>query len=857
LGTTTLAGNTTVSTGNSDIDFKQTLNGPKTIDLAAGTGTIFFRGAVGHSTPLAGMLVRSAARATAFSTIALDGTSKLSADGLSIGANVNNVSMTAAGSVIKNFSGHGIVFAGTSTGSTLSGFTISDNGGDGLTAGTGSFSGSTISFNTISKNTRNGVSLTGSTGLNISDNTISNNTLDGVVVSGTNADDNTILSNSIFLNGGKGISLRNDGNDAQVSPRLISASLIGSAQVIRVRGIMQAAAGIYRVQLFANRPADEIGFPANRAGFEGRQVLPLADGTSLFLDVTVPVSGLQEFFADVPLNAANNLGVKVGDWITATATLVNANVPENTSEFSSAVQLGLPVLAAGSDGSNAVGAATVPGARLYGMSSSKADVVLNVGPALADARKNITLDGVYGTKLPASFGGGMRVTQVDVDGDGYKDLVTAPGELPTYSFTIVRASKTMTIPGNVLSLVPRGTTLVVTPQFPALGAPVSRTVTAATIIKGNTVISLSAPLNTATIAGRVAINVYGHSMQKIGIFNGSPEAALAWRFVTLDVAGVFGASYTGGFVVAAGELQGNTVTIPQIIVAPSSNRASFNGAAVFTVASTSRGATPVVVTTPTLRTPAVTGAITGLAVGAFSQPIDCSTAGAASVAMATATGAQTSVAVFGKQGTSLVRQNSFALKLDLNRGDGVMMNVFGDGASLAAGDIDGNLRSELLIAAGKTGMSNFRVIPGSMVLGGNQQAIDAALTAGAGQDFSAGTTGGRFFGSTVVANKINQVQQDNLDYWYGFGAAQGKTLSNVAGGFNAPLYVAIGDAEGRGRSQVFAALGAFNTTANAVVAFSFDTTQTDVTKRWSRKECFKALSPSGLSFASGMGLRLG
>jgi hypothetical protein len=309
--------------------------------------------------------------------------------------------------------------------------------------------------------------------------------------------------------------------------------------------------------------------------------------------------------------------------------------------------------------------------------------------------------------------------------------------------------------------------------------------------------------------------------------------------------------------VAAGELQGNTAAIPQIIVAPSSNRAAFNGAAVFSVAAASRGAQPVVVTTPTLRTPAVAGAITGLAVGAFSAPADCSTVGPTSVALATATGAQTSVTVFGKQGVSLVQQNSFALRLGLNRGDGVVMNVFGAGASLAAGDIDGNLRSELIVAAGKTGMSNFRVIPGSMVLGGNQQAIDAALAAGPSQDFSAGTTGGRFFGSTAVNNRLTQVQQENLDYWYGHGAAQGKTVSNVAGGFNASLSVAIADAEGRGRSQVFAALGAFNTTANGVVSFSFDTTQANVTKRWSRKEAFRALSPSGKSFASGMGLRLG
>lgn len=261
--------------------------------------------------------------------------------------------------------------------------------------------------------------------------------------------------------------------------------------------------------------------------------------------------------------------------------------------------------------------------------------------------------------------------------------------------------------------------------------------------------------------------------------------------------------------------------------------------------------------TPLLRTPATAGRITGLTVGPFAAAVDSATASAGRVVLATNVGGpapQTTVAVFRNGGATLVPENAFALTLSLNQGDGTMVDVFGGGASLLGADLDGNLCSDLVVAAGGAGMSNFRVIPGNLVSGGSQPAIDAALEAGRGQEFSAGTTGGRFFGSTLVNAEIKQVQQENLDFWYGYQA--GQSMGYLGGGLNASFHVAAGDAEGRGRTQLFAALGTFNSTANSVVRFAFDSTASDVTRRWSRKETIQALG-TGKSFALGLGVRLG
>ena len=308
-------------------------------------------------------------------------------------------------------------------------------------------------------------------------------------------------------------------------------------------------------------------------------------------------------------------------------------------------------------------------------------------------------------------------------------------------------------------------------------------------------------------------------------------------------------------MLAAGGLTGDATGIPQVIVAPSNTTSAFNGAAAFTVAATSRGGAPVVMTTPVLKTAAVSGTITALAAGAFSTPVDSATPGAVSLAMASTSASQGKLTVFGKQGSALVQQSAVSLSLSLNRGDGMMVDVFANGASLVAGDLNGDLRFELVVGARGNGMSNFRVIPGDVILGGDQSLVNASLVAGVGQQFASGTTGGRFVGSFSVRGKITQSQQENLDFWY--GAPLSKASAYVGSGLNAPLHIAMGDVSGRGRTQLFAALGAYNSTTNSVNQFSFDDTAADPTKRWSRKQAFRAVGAGGTSFALGSGVNFG
>jgi hypothetical protein len=848
-------GASSVLTAGDDIDFKQSINGAKVLTIAAGAGDIFFRSALGGTTALAGLVLQSAATVTASSTISLDGTSKLvgGTDGLVIGAGVNAVTMTTSGSTVRNFSGAGISFSGGSTGSQLSGFTISGNGGDGIALAAGDYTGTTITAGKISLNTGNGVSLTGASGLQLLTNTITANSLSGVVVSGATADDNTIFSNSIYLNGTAGISLDQSGNDDQSSPSLVSAALIGAEGVVRVRGVMRAAAGRYRVQMFANTATDEVGFPANRSAFEGRQVLPIGSSKVPYQDVVVTNSGEAEFFADVPTAAIPSLAV--GDWITSTATLLDADLPASTSAFSAGVQIGLPVLAAADNGSPSASSKVTPGARLYSIADKQVGVFLNVGATIPNT-KNLPLTSVYGATFAAGFMGGMRAIAMDVDSDGYKDLLVAPGAIPTLSFTAKTPRLTanqIQIPGDVRSRIGVGTALVLTPQFPGVLSNINRTAAAVALVNGNTVITLNAAVGGSTTGGRVMVNPFGNALQKIGIFNGSPKAGLAWTSATLDVSGVFGGSYTGGFMLTTGGLTGDATGIPQVIVAPSDTTSAFNGAAVFTVAATSRGGAPVVTTTPVLQTATLAGTITGITAGSFSTPVDSSTPGAVSLAVASVSASQGKVTVFGEQASALVQQSMVNLSLSLNRGDGVMVNVFANGASLVAGDLDGDQRFELIVGAQGNGMSNFRVIPGDVLLSGNQSAVNAALVAGAGQQFASGTTGGRLAGSTTSGGRLIQYQQENLDYW--FGAPLSRASAYVGSGLNAPLHIAIGDANGRGRTQLFAALGAYNSTTNSVIRFSFDKTVPSVTGRWSRKQVFQAVGAGGTSFALGSGVR--
>jgi hypothetical protein len=463
-----------------------------------------------------------------------------------------------------------------------------------------------------------------------------------------------------------------------------------------------------------------------------------------------------------------------------------------------------PVLAVGTNGPSSPGVVNPPAARLYQVGSLNSTNILdpanatnttllsesvtntpllNVGNApVANATVNINLADVYGGSFAASFTGGLRVAHADLDGDGFADLITAPGPSADASF--------------------------------------------------------------------------GNSLRTIGIFNGNPAGG-GWTSQLINVGTTFGASYAGGFLVTVGDVarlgaMPDNPAVKQIIVAPSTAGSEFNGAAVFTVTANARGAQPAVSPGLLLTTPEASGTITGLAAGAYGGLAPIGSGGADGeiyVSLATNAADITTVTQYRRtalSGQALAQDTQFAVTLLLNDGDDPedqKTNVFQSGAGLAAGDLNGDRIDDLIVTAGSQGMSNFRAIAGSVIVGGSQAAFDAALETNTAQ-FSSIMAGGRF-------KDFPSQQTTNLDYFYDLEIDQ-----FVGSGFNAPLYATVADSDGDGSFELFIALGNANSTENTIkhLAFFDDVNPAD---RWFNRQGFQALGLGTDSFDLGEGVRLG
>jgi hypothetical protein len=173
-----------------------------------GAGTIALKTALPTLTNPAGTTFSFGGTTTA---IILDGVSALAANGLTIGAGANNVSLNALKLTLTHFD-NGLKFLGNSTNSLISGLTITDNT-NGIVFDGGSLSGTKIVGNTITLNTQSGILAAGGvTGLAIggttagSGNTIAYNgdglsfqpgTHTGTVVTGNTITGNT--NNGVLL----------------------------------------------------------------------------------------------------------------------------------------------------------------------------------------------------------------------------------------------------------------------------------------------------------------------------------------------------------------------------------------------------------------------------------------------------------------------------------------------------------------------------------------------------------------------------------------------------------------------------------------------------------------------------------
>jgi parallel beta-helix repeat protein len=149
----------------------------------------------------------------------------------------------------------------------------------------------------------------------ITDNTISANGSDGVQVATGNS--NAILSNSIFGNAGKGISLVGGANGDQPAPE-VSSAVLGTDGKLRVAGTVNGS-GPFELQVFYSPSTDS-------GNVQGRQLIYSTDD--------VPDNGDFTYLITVPAPVVS------GGFVTATLTAIVPFLPApalNTSKFSGAV----------------------------------------------------------------------------------------------------------------------------------------------------------------------------------------------------------------------------------------------------------------------------------------------------------------------------------------------------------------------------------------------------------------------------------------------------------------------------------------------------------------------------------------
>jgi parallel beta-helix repeat protein len=195
-----LGADTTFTSGpKGAIVFNDTLDGAAKATLSAGGALIFFQ-KVGGTTPLRGLSITNASSTYAAKSVVLDGRNNAAADdGLVLGAGVNAVTIGAAGTSFTGFRGNGIVLAGGSTNSLLSGLDVKNNGASGISIGPGSYTGTVLQGMTISGN-KNGLWLDAAQAINIKTNRVISNTAFGLYAKGSSTG-TTVTGNSISGNG--------------------------------------------------------------------------------------------------------------------------------------------------------------------------------------------------------------------------------------------------------------------------------------------------------------------------------------------------------------------------------------------------------------------------------------------------------------------------------------------------------------------------------------------------------------------------------------------------------------------------------------------------------------------------------
>ncbi|MFY9569866.1 MAG: HYR domain-containing protein [Blastocatellia bacterium] len=417
----------------------------------AGTDTIVFNipGAAPHTISLLSPLPAITEAVTINGTSQPDfaGTPVVELDGLNAGITADGLTLNTAscvvrGLVINRFSGNGIVVGGNGNiiegnfiGTNATGTFALGNAQDGVFINGGSnntIGGTTAAARNVISGNRNGIQLSGAgTGNQVRGNFIGTNaagvaavgnSVNGVLITGSSANaigavgsassnviafngaagvavtsgtGNSILSNSIFSNGGLGIDLGPGGvtpndagdgdsgaNNLQNFPVLTSASNAGTSTSIQ--GTLNSTPNTtFRIEFFSNQLSNPSGFG------EGQTFIGA-------ISIATDGSGNASFNPTFPVNVA------AGQIITATAT----DLSNNTSEFSKSIQVG--GLSGGQPADLSVLSTIAPNPVETGSEITKTIGVTNGGPATATS---VTVTDVLSANLAFvscnSTGGGV------------------------------------------------------------------------------------------------------------------------------------------------------------------------------------------------------------------------------------------------------------------------------------------------------------------------------------------------------------------------------------------------------------------------------------------------------------------
>lgn len=374
-------------------------------------------------------------------SIILDGAAAPSADGLTIGAGANNVSLNALNLTLTHFDS-GLKFLGSSTNSLISGITITDNA-NGIELVGGSLAGTTISRNTITLNSQSGIFAAGGvSGLTIggsgAGNTISYNG-DGLFFQPGTYTNTVVQGNTVTINSDDGVLLGTSGGAVTGLTIGGSTTALGNSISFNRQNGVEVSQGSYGGTVIQ-------GNTISSNGGYGVQLSP--SGQSL-TDLTIGGTDAGQGNT-IASNAADGIGVFGG-------TYTNTVVQGNTIQYNENNGVNINLFAGGGAFSGLlVGGATTGAANT--ISSNGLDgVLVNAGSYTntfvrgntisSNVRNGVNFYAPFGEKLTGfQLGGSTSNLGNTITGNAASGLAASKGD---YSQTAVLGN---TFSGNTTGI---------------------------------------------------------------------------------------------------------------------------------------------------------------------------------------------------------------------------------------------------------------------------------------------------------------------------------------------------------------------------------------------------------------------